>query len=464
MLIPLVLTVAPLLLTDTIPASDAAVLGDPVDEYGVAAAVSATPVSFAVSPRTDVTLLGEPIRFATFVNEESPPPPPAESVALLPFQVLASSPFPGEGLPGLPVHQIDAPVNMGFTPAELDRAIQSVYDELYRGQFPGAAIAIGRWGSTVIEQGFGTLDRSPGSPTVDPDYAIYDLASLTKVIATTTAVMLLHEDGRIHLDAPVSQYLPAFSGPGKDAVTIRHLLTHMSGLPAGGDVSGPTVDAALWKAVNIPLKTRPGQVVEYSDIGFIVLWAAAESAYGAPLTELLRTRVFEPLGMNMTSFQPGESCIRCAPTAPRPGYQGVVHDPIARRLGGVAGHAGLFSTVHDLSKFAAMLASRGELNGVRVFRPETIELFTQRQPGADVRALGWETPAPSGTGAGGIRISSTAFGHTGFTGTSLWVDPQRGTWVVLLSNRTYDDGPNRMQALRRTLNDSVAIAVDPGSD
>jgi CubicO group peptidase (beta-lactamase class C family) len=168
--------------------------------------------------------------------------------------------------------------------------------------------------------------------------------------------------------------------------------------------------------------------------------------------------------MEMTSFQPGESCVRCAPTADRPGYRGVVHDPVARRLGGIAGHAGLFSTVHDLSIFAAMLASRGELNGVRIFQAETIDLFTRRQAGAGVRALGWETPAPSGTGAGGIRISSNAFGHTGFTGTSLWVDPQRGTWVVLLSNRTYDDGPNRMQALRRAVNDSVAIAVDQADD
>src|SRR5690606_35849294 len=145
----------------------------------------------------------------------------------------------------------------GFTPSELERALGSVNEEMHRGQFPGAAIAIGRWGSTVIEKGFGTLDRSPGSPSVDPDYAIYDLASLTKVIATTTAVMLLHEDGRIALDAPVSHYLPAFTGPGKEAVTIRHLLTHTSGLPAGADVSGPTRDAALWKAVTTPLRTRP---------------------------------------------------------------------------------------------------------------------------------------------------------------------------------------------------------------
>lgn len=462
MLIPLFMTVAPMLFADTIPVVGVDVLGEPVDGYEFAADFAAMSAPSESDGWIGVALLGEPVRVPTYVSEEPPPPPEPERP--LPFQVYASMPFPSEGLPGLPVHEIQAPVEVGFTPSELDRAVGSVFEEMYRGQFPGAALAIGRWGNTVVEQGFGTLDGYPGSPTVDPDYAIYDLASLTKVIATTTAVMLLYEDGRIDLDAPVSRYLPAFSGPGKENVTIRHLLTHTSGLPAGGDTSGPTPDASLWKAVTMPLKTRPGQVVEYSDIGFIVLWAAAESAYGAPLPELLENRVFGPLGMNMTSFQPGESCIRCAPTADRPGYRGVVHDPIARQLGGIAGNAGLFSTAHDLSIFAAMLASAGEVNGVRVFKPETIAVFTQRQPGAGVRALGWETPAESGTGAGGIRISSSAFGHTGFTGTSLWVDPQRGTWVVLLSNRTFVDGPNRMQALRRAVNDSVAIAVDLATD
>src|SRR5690606_11866304 len=134
---------------------------------------------------------------------------------------------------------------------------------------------------------------------------------------------------------------------------------------------------------------------------------------------------------------PGPGCRRCAPTDDRPGYRGVVHDPIARRLGGVAGHAGLFSTAHDLSIFAALMVNGGELDGVRIFDRSAVELFTRRQPGVETRALGWDTPALSGTGAGGLRISSDAFGHTGFAGTSLWVDPQRGTWVVLLSNRTY---------------------------
>lgn len=462
MLIPLLLTALPVLSADTVPASAVDILGDLIDGspyVGVLADPAPAEVSYGAPG-----LLGRPVGMATNAPEESV----ASLVSDVPdgraFTVYAAMPFPGEGLPGLPTHQVDEPAELGFTRSELERAEQVVSDGVRREEFPGAALAIGRWNHTAVERGFGTLNGLPGSPSVDPDYAIYDLASLTKVIATTTAVMLLYEDGRIDLDAPVSRYLPGFEGPGKDAVTIRHLLTHTSGLPAGGDTSGPTTTASLWKAISTPLKTRPGEKVEYSDIGFITLWAAAESAYGAPLVDLLHQRVFEPLNMRMTSFRPGESCIRCAPTAERPGFRGVVHDPTARSLGGIAGNAGLFSTVHDLSLFAAMLANRGELNGVRIFRPETIDVFTARQPGAGVRALGWETPAPSGTGAGGLRISSTAFGHTGFTGTSMWVDPQRGTWVVLLTNRTYESGPNRMQELRRALNDSVAIAVDQTSD
>jgi CubicO group peptidase (beta-lactamase class C family) len=142
-------------------------------------------------------------------------------------------------------------------------------------------------------------------------------------------------------------------------------------------------------------------------------------------------------------------------------YQGVVHDPIAQALGGVAGNAGLFSTVHDLGRFAAMLAGGGELDGVRVFKAQTVHQFMLRQPGAGTRALGWDTPAPGGTGAAGVKISPRAFGHTGFTGTSLWVDPDRGTWVVLLANRTFrPQASNHIQAVRRTIHDWVALAAD----
>jgi len=379
----------------------------------------------------------------------------------LDFSVYASMPLPATGLAGAPAHSLVTIEELGFTSRELDRAVSAIEAEVRRGALPGAAFAAGRWDRTVVERGIGKVDRTVGSPTVDPDHTLYDLASLTKVVATTTAVMLLWEDGVIDLDTPVREYLPRFSGGDRDRVTIRHLLTHTSGLPAGIETGSLTRDEVMTKIFNTSLRSRPGQKVEYSDLGFIVLWAAAENAYGAPLPAMLQQRVYGPLGMKFTSFLPGETCVRCAPTLDREGYQGIVHDPIARRLGGVAGHAGLFSTAHDLSRFAAMLASGGELDGVRVLRGSTVALFTQRQPNAGVRALGWETPNEGGQGSGGLVISRGSFGHTGFTGTSLWIDSDRGTWTVLLSNRTLRPrGANRIQELRREVNSRVANSVD----
>jgi CubicO group peptidase (beta-lactamase class C family) len=364
--------------------------------------------------------------------------------------------------PTAPRHELTEPGAVQMRLSELLRAEQSVEEEVSRGAFPGAALAIGRWDRTVVERGIGKVSWT--GPAVDPDLTVYDLASLTKVVATTTAVMLLVEDGRLELDAPVSRYLPAFSGGAKDRVTIRHLLTHTSGLPDWIDLWGPTPERALERVLAVGLEVAPGQRVEYSDVGFVVLWAAAERANGAPLYRLLDERVFGPLGMRSTTFLPGEWCERCAPTDRRPDgtkFRGVVHDPTARRLGGITGNAGLFSTVHDLSRFAAMLASGGELEGVRVLREQTIREFTRRQPGAGTRALGWDTPSPRGGGAAGLRISQQGFGHTGFTGTSLWVDPDRGTWTILLANRTYaPKASNRIQALRRDVHDRVASAVD----
>jgi len=202
----------------------------------------------------------------------------------------------------------------------------------------------------------------------------------------------------------------------------------------------------------------------YSDVGFVTLWAAAEKAAGEPLDGMLRRRVFAPLGMAATRFNPGgEACDRCSPSYRKDDgtpVRGKVHDPTARKLGGVAGNAGLFSTAADLARFAAMLASGGTLEGVTVFREETIRQFTARQPNAGNRALGWETPKESG-GSSGSQVSRKAFGHTGFTGTSLWVDPERGTWTVLLANRTFDPhASNRIQALRRAVNDRVAEAAE----
>jgi CubicO group peptidase (beta-lactamase class C family) len=291
----------------------------------------------------------------------------------------------------------------------LEGAMAAVQAEVRRGAFPGAALALGRGSRAELVKGIGaTTGAGEG---VDAERTVYDLASLTKVVATTTAAMLLYEDGRLELDAPVSRYLPEFSGDGKDAVTVRHLLAHTAGLPAGASPRGATPDARLASLIRTPLERSPGAKVEYSDVGFVVLFAALERSAGEPIPALLERRVWEPLGMASTGYAPGPECERCAPTyrnaAGRP-VAGVVHDPIARSLDGVAGNAGLFSTAADLSRYAAMLASGGELEGVRVLKPETVDTFAVRQEGT--RALGWETPSANGTGPVGRSMSDRAFG------------------------------------------------------
>jgi CubicO group peptidase (beta-lactamase class C family) len=373
---------------------------------------------------------------------------------------------PGETARGAS-HELTAAASVGMSATALIHAEEEVWSDLQRGAFPGAALAIGRGSRVVLEEGFGTVGRGPGeSEAVDPDRTVYDLASLTKVVGTTTAVMLLVEDGRMRLDDAVFAYLPEFNGGGRERVTIRHLLTHTSGLPEGIDVpSGLSPEQALRYVLATPLRSTPGMRVEYSDLSAVILYAAAERAAGEPLYRLLDRRVFGPLRMRSTTYWPGDGCARCAPTSRMMGatFRGHVHDPISRRLGGISGNAGLFSSVHDLARYAAMMANGGELDGVRVLQASTIRNFTQRQPGTGTRALGWDTPGRSGSSMFSNRCSDRSYGHTGYTGTSIWIDPDLGTWVVLLANRTYDtEGNNRMQQLRRAVADRVVESAAYG--
>ncbi|MFL5386986.1 MAG: serine hydrolase domain-containing protein [Longimicrobiaceae bacterium] len=348
--------------------------------------------------------------------------------------------------------------------APLDAAEAAVRAQVAAGSLPGAALAIGRQDQSVMEKGVGRVGWTASAEKVDAERTVYDLASLTKVLATTPAVMLLVEDGKLDLDAPVARYLPEFGGGERDRVTIRHLLTHTSGLPAGVELVAGSPEAAWKQLLRTPLEHAPGEAVVYSDVGMNVLFAAAGRAAGEPLYRLLDRRVYGPLKMRSTTYLAGEGCPTCAPTMRDENDQpvrGLVHDPIARRLGGVAGNAGLFSTAHDVGRFAAMMANGGELDGVRVFREETVKMFTARQPDAGTRALGWDTPGPNGSGGAGLKFSKTSFGHTGFTGTSVWIDPDRHAWTVLLTNRVYQPhGPNQIMALRRRVNDRVAAAAD----
>jgi CubicO group peptidase (beta-lactamase class C family) len=353
----------------------------------------------------------------------------------------------------------------------LDDISRIVEKGISAGGFPGAAVVVGHKGVSVLQRGYGRLDWASSSPSVSPSHTIYDLASLTKVIGTTTAIMILFDQGRVSLDAPVSRYLPEFSGGEKSLVTVRQLLTHRSGLPAGRDIWRITHDPAEARRIilDTPLQSHPGEYYEYSDLGADVLGYIVEAVSGQPLDEFLQDYVFHPLGMYDTGFRPDASLRdRIAPTevSPPRGYplQGEVHDENAFAMGGVAGHAGLFSTAADLSVFAEMMLSGGEYKGVRIIADSTVQLFTTRAAGH--RALGWDTP--TGSYGSGHYLSPSAYGHTGYTGTSIWIDPERDMFVVLLTNRVHEArARNPLKVIgdvRSDLSDAASLAVNEGEN
>ena len=374
----------------------------------------------------------------------------------------------GPGTPGIP---LGSPASVGMSADRLEDITRIVEKGIAAGGFPGASVVVGHKGVSVLQRGYGRLDWASSSPAVNPDRTIYDLASLTKVVGTTTAIMILFDQHRVALDAPVSRYLPEFSGGEKDQVTIRQLLIHRSGLPAGREIWKITHDPAEARRIILetPLQSHPGQYYEYSDLGADVLGYVVEAVSGQSLDEFLQDYVFHPLGMYDTGFRPDPSLHdRIAPTevSPPRGYplQGEVHDENAFAMGGVAGHAGLFSTAADLSVFAEMMLHGGEYNGVRIIADSTVDLFTTRAAGH--RALGWDTP--SGSYGSGHYLSPSAFGHTGFTGTSIWIDPERDMFVVLLTNRVHEArarNPAKVIGdVRSDLSDAASLAVNEGAN
>ncbi|MBK5188938.1 MAG: serine hydrolase, partial [Gemmatimonadaceae bacterium] len=330
-----------------------------------------------------------------------------------------------------------APDSVGMSAARLAAVDRVVERGVQAAGFPGAAVIIGRRDATVLSRGYGTLDWSPGSAAVSPERTIYDLASLTKVVATTAAVMVLYDEHRIDLDAPVARYLPAFARGAKARVTIRELLEHRSGLPAGSDLSHRARSPARARALVLAtaLAHEPGTIECYSDVGMDVLGFVVEAVAHEPLDRFVHRRIFAPLAMTSTTYRPGAALrARAAPTERHSSrghtLKGEVHDGDAYALGGVAGHAGLFSTASDLARFAQMLLDGGTLDGTRIIADSTVALFTHRADGW--RALGWDTCA--GGASCGQHMSERAYGHTGFTGTSLWIDPDRGLYVIVLAN------------------------------
>ena len=336
------------------------------------------------------------------------------------------------------------------------------------GATPGAVVVAGTRETVLAECAAGRLSYAADAGPVTPG-TIYDLASLTKVIVTTPLVMRLYEAGQLDLDAPVRRYVPEFAGGAKDRVTIADLLAHCGGLLWWTDLyrqarNLPTAEAKgfyLRRICELPLDYEPRTRTVYSDLGFILLGAVLARVTGAPLDRLAENEIFAPLGMRDIRYNPPAALrSRIAPTEDDPERGGVltgrVHDENACGLGGVAPHAGLFATARSLVPFAQMWLAEGATGDSRVFDSATIRRFSRRPRLVDdsSRALGWDTPAPGSSC--GHRFSQASFGHTGFTGTSLWIDPEQDLFVVLLSNRVHPTRDNtRLAELRPEFHDAL---------
>lgn len=329
---------------------------------------------------------------------------------------------------------------------------------------PGATVAIARRGKLIVLKGYGHTDWAPGAPRAT-DSTLYDMASLTKVVATTTAAMILEEEGKLNIDRTVVSYLPEYNAPDKAAITVRMLLTHASGIKS---------NFPLWKEakgreqyfagmINFPLVRDPGSAVEYTDWNMVLMQFIIERITGQTLDQFVQARVFGPLGMRDTQYTPPESLKpRIAPTETEDfrGGQvwGVVHDETAWVLGGVSGNAGLFSSARDLAVFVQMLLNGGSYGGTQLLKPSTVARWTARQRPDASRALGWDTP--SRNSSAGRFFSLRSFGHTGYTGTSIWADPEKELFAVLLTNRVNPTRDNqKIGPLRRAVADVVQQSV-----
>ncbi len=351
------------------------------------------------------------------------------------------------------------------------RAFSVLQQAIAQQAFPAASIAVTHNGRLIVVKAFGAFTYEPNSPTVTPS-TLFDLASLTKVVATTTMAMLLYERGLLDLEAPVAAIVPEFThdaekDPRRHEVALRLLLAHSSGLPAYEKLflKARTREELLHAVVTMPLAANPATRTAYSDIGFILLGLALERLADESLDRFCQREIFAPLAMTNTTFNPPtEIRANIPPTADDQSFrqriiQGEVQDENASVLGGVAPQAGLFSTAEDLAKFAHSMLSAGH----PILRPETVALFTRREsaPPGTSRALGWDTP--SGASQSGKHFSPQSYGHLGYTGTSLWIDPTRQLSITLLTNRTWPDCSNHaIKQVRTRFHDAVIEVLKAG--
>jgi CubicO group peptidase (beta-lactamase class C family) len=365
-------------------------------------------------------------------------------------------------------------ISSTFDQAKLDEVGIAVNGFIEKKQLPGAVYHLER-NKTIVEKSYGRQTYDDAAPIMDAN-TLFDVASLTKVVATTPAIMMLIEDGKLSLDTKLATIFPDCSVNGKSDITVRHLFTHTSGLAAGLSATPAWNGAAesLKRACAQTPTHAPGTFFRYSDINFILLGHIVQEISGKTLAQFVDARLFKPLGMHASGYLPLVRIAsppilvnRIAPTqiikedGIERALQGVVHDPTARRMGGIAGHAGLFTTSRDLARFARMLLNEGELDGVRVLSVETIRLMRSVQTPMEItarRGLGFDIDSPFARPRGSV-FPIGSYGHTGFTGCILWIDPYSKTFYVFLSNRVYPNEGTNILPLYAVLGTLSAQAI-----
>jgi CubicO group peptidase (beta-lactamase class C family) len=370
------------------------------------------------------------------------------------------------------------PETIGLRTAQLSLIDDAVAGSIRAGETPGAVVLVARHGKIGYWRAFGSRALQPQSEPMTTD-TIFDMASLTKVLATTPSIMLLAQNGLLRIGDKVKRYLPLFTAGGKDDITVRQLLTHFSGLPPDFDLSKPWEgrDAALEELWRTATQAQPGTNFAYSDLNFIALGEIVRAVSGKSLDVFAEQEIYQPLGMTETTFHPPEAWFeRIAPTESRarslqylkgsaseqeqPILRGEVHDPTAWRMGGVAGHAGLFSSARDVAIFAQVLLDHGSFQGKSVLSPMTVQAMTSPQspPGAlPVRGLGWDIDTTYSAPRGDLFTGG--YGHTGFTGTSIWIHPPTDTFIIILTNRLHPDGKGDVTHLRGVIANIVAASI-----
>ncbi|MBS3819619.1 beta-lactamase family protein [bacterium] len=368
------------------------------------------------------------------------------------------------------------PQDVGISPDRLSCLHSLIQDAIQNRDFPGAVVLVARKGKIVFHRAYGESQWLPEHHSMEKSM-IFDLASLTKPVATATSIMMLVEKGKIRLWDKVKDFIPSFipyqseKEKKKKEARIWHLLTHTSGLPSYTDVgkikekygSSCSLESLMKHIAHLPKTDPPGESFRYSCLGYITLHSILKKVTGINLAQFSEKHIFKPLGMNRTFFNPPSHLhAQCVPTELIEGkpLKGTVHDPLARLQGGVSGNAGLFSTAKDLAVFSQMILNKGGYKGTRILSPLTVKRMTSIYPQAffSGRGLGWDLESPYAT-AGGDIFGSRSFGHTGYTGTSLWIDPETETMVIFLTNRVHPHDKGSVVSLRSKVANVVASSI-----